>query len=41
LGTSIVAALANQLGARVDVIDAKPGMVVSLTHHTQPAAVGA
>jgi len=40
LGTSIVTALANQLGARVDVADGKPGTVVSLTH-TQLAMVGA
>jgi two-component sensor histidine kinase len=38
LGTSIVAALANQLQARVDVADAHPGTLVSLIH-TQIASV--
>jgi two-component sensor histidine kinase len=39
LGTSIVAALANQLGARVDVADGNPGTIVSLIHG-QPVLVG-
>jgi len=38
LGTSIVDALARQLGARVRVVDAKPGTEVSIIH-TQIAAV--
>jgi len=32
LGTSIVEALARQLGAEVEVVDAKPGTTVSVTH---------
>jgi two-component sensor histidine kinase len=40
LGTNIVAALASQLGARVQVEDAHPGTVVSLIH-AQPTLVGA
>ena len=40
LGTSIVAALANQLRARVHVADAHPGTTVSLVH-TQLASVEA
>ena len=32
LGTSIVAALAQQLGARVQIADAKPGAAVSVIH---------
>jgi two-component sensor histidine kinase len=40
LGTSIVAALANQLRARVQVVDAHPGTIVSLVH-TQLASVEA
>lgn len=38
LGTSIVAALASQLGARVRVADTHPGTTVSLVH-TEPAPV--
>lgn len=38
LGTSIVDALANQLGARVQMADAHPGTVVSVVH-TEIAAV--
>lgn len=38
LGTSIVEALANQLSARVQVVDAHPGTIVSVIH-TQIAAV--
>jgi two-component sensor histidine kinase len=40
LGTSIVAALANQLQARVQVAEAHPGTTVSLLH-SQLASVGA
>lgn len=36
LGTSIVAALANQLEARVEVTDGHPGTVVSLIHPEEP-----
>jgi len=32
LGASIVAALANQLRARVEIADARPGTTVSLVH---------
>jgi two-component sensor histidine kinase len=40
LGTSIVEALARQLGARVKVIDSHPGTTVSIIH-TQISAVDA
>jgi two-component sensor histidine kinase len=40
LGTSIVEALAKQLNARHQVVDAQPGTAVSIIH-TQIAAVGA
>jgi two-component sensor histidine kinase len=32
LGTSIVEALARQLGARVEIAAARPGTVVSIVH---------
>jgi two-component sensor histidine kinase len=35
LGTSIVDALARQLGARVQVADARPGVAVAITHRPQ------
>ena len=41
LGTSIVQALAKQLGAVVEVVDAHPGTNVSLIHRAIPAAVEA
>jgi two-component sensor histidine kinase len=37
LGTSIVEALAKQLGAKVSVADASPGTNVSIVHETAPA----
>src|SRR5579859_561493 len=39
LGTSIVQALAKQLGAEVNVTDAKPGTSVSIGHSTEPTLV--
>jgi len=40
LGTSIVQALAKQLDARVDISDAKPGTLVTISHTHVPVLVG-
>lgn len=41
LGTSIVQALAAQLGAKVDVTSRKPGTRISIIHTYVPVLVGA
>jgi two-component sensor histidine kinase len=40
LGTSIVKALGQQLGAQIDIADAKPGTKVSVVHKYVPVLVG-
>ncbi len=39
IGTSIVQALARQLGARVEFVDAHPGVSVSITHQAAAGAI--
>ena len=37
LGTSIVEALADQLGAKIDIQDGDPGLIISVIHNKKSA----